>query len=64
MDTFTDQDGVIWDLSGGKCPECGVAVNPQERVFPSGYFRCLECRTLFDEPDWDEGAFIGTVDDD
>ena len=67
--TFTDGDGVIWDMAYATCGTCSHALRLEDRA-PYGsmgrLFVCPGCGMRSDEPTFDpaEVAFLGTVDDD
>lgn len=65
--TFTDQEGLVWDMDYGKCPLCGSASKLSHRESVGGYFNCPDCHLMYDEPHWHppvEDAFITCISDD
>lgn len=63
---FIDQEGVVWDMTCGKCPRCMAPSEITFRQPPAGYFHCPDCQTRYDEPVWDppEDAFVTCISDD
>jgi hypothetical protein len=64
LETFTTQEGAIFDMEGATCPGCGAPSKLAHRHGVSGYFNCPRCSLMYDEPDFSEGSFMGTDDDD
>lgn len=66
--TFTDQEGVVWDMACGKCPRCKAPSKLSHWVSGGGGagFSCPECSVFYDEPLWEpaESAFITCISDD
>lgn len=60
--TFTTQEGAVFGMDGATCPN-GHASSLAHRVYPSGYFRCPECGTLYDEPTFDPTQYVETLDE-
>jgi len=63
--TFTDQEGVVWDMDYAKCPRCEAKSKLKYRSGAGGYFGCPQCGVAYDEPNFDppEDAFITVLDD-
>ena len=64
---FVDQEGGIMDMQYALCPRCkSKASNTHWITGPGGcWFRCPECDTLYDEPEWNEVevAYLGMIED-
>ena len=65
MDTFTTQEGAIFDMEYARCPRCAAKSRLTDKGGAAGYFNCPECGVMYDEPTFDpaELAFVGTTDD-
>lgn len=67
--TFTDGEGIVWDMAYATCPACSHALTLGDRA-PYGSFGrlfvCPGCDMRCDEPTWDpaEVAYMGEVDGD
>lgn len=62
--TYTDQEGVVWDWKYAKCPRCRKTAKPSHRHFTTmTSFRCPACDLLYDEPHWEpaESAFVTCI---
>ena len=60
---FIDGEGGIYDMNAGTCPRCAEPAIDARRVHGSGYFHCLNCQFLFDEPMFAApSAFLGYID--
>jgi len=65
--TFTTQEGAIFDMAYAKCPRCS---NKSElshwRPHSMVSFLCPDCGLMYDEPTFEPGeaAYLGVVDDD
>lgn len=65
--TYTDQEGVVWDWDCAICPRCHKKAKPEHHHFTSmTSFLCPHCDLMYDEPLWDpaESAFITCISDD
>lgn len=64
--TYTDQEGVVWDWAYAVCPRCRKRARPKDHHFTSmTSFLCPSCDLMYDEPLWDnaECAFITCISD-
>ena len=64
--TYTDQEGVVWNWDYAVCPRCRAKAKPEHYHFTIyTSFECPECGVLYDEPLWDpaEVAFVTCISD-
>lgn len=65
--TYTDQEGVVWDWDYAICPRCHKEAKPEHHhATPWTSFDCPHCGVQYDEPLWRdcESAFITCISDD
>lgn len=66
--SYTDQEGVVWDWDYAICPECHTNLG-KEDYFPTSMtsFKCpnIHCALMIDEPAWSdcESAFMTCISD-
>ena len=64
--TFTTQEGAVFDMEYAKCPRCNAKSKLEHHHFTSmTSFLCPDCGLMYDEPLFDpaEVAYVTTIDD-
>lgn len=64
--TYTDQEGVVWDWDYAICPRCQEPAKPEHYHFTDmTSYLCPSCGLKYDEPHWEpaEVAFVTCISD-
>ncbi len=59
--TYTDQEGCVWYMTGATCPRCSAPSKLSTRTKESGYFNCPSCDVMYDEPNFDPDDLITVI---